>query len=84
MMGRRAKKTRVAPQPMCEECDTYTQRRLLTKHKGKFKCPTCLQGPVEPISISVMTSNMGAWDEEPVYPVSDLTFDDVPAQKKVM
>lgn len=57
---------RVATKDECEECEMPTRRGRLTKHKGKMKCPECLNGNQVPIHISVMQSNMCMWDSEPI------------------
>ena len=55
---------RVAPVTACEKCGQSTSRRDLTKWKGKWRCDGCLNGTILPIEVTVIQSNMCAWDGE--------------------
>ena len=55
---------RMAPVTACEKCDQPAKRKDLTRWRGKWRCDRCLNGNILPISISVIQSNMCAWDGE--------------------
>jgi len=55
---------RTAPVTVCEACEQPAKRRDLTKHKGKWRCDECLNGDILPIEVTVLQSNMCAWEDE--------------------
>lgn len=56
---------RVAEKTACDACTRPTRKGKLTKHRGEWKCPECLNGNQEPIYVPTLQSNMCMWDSEP-------------------
>ena len=48
----------------CDNCGRETPRRDLVRFQNEWLCGTCLNADAEPPRITVMMSNMAAWDNE--------------------